>query len=413
MQHPKSECLVCGEDSVQSFLDLGESALANAFLLADQLSQHEAKYPLRVGFCSKCSHVQLLELVPPAEIFSNYLYVSSASDTLVDHLKGLAQKVTDRCGLSDKDLVVDIGCNDGALLSGFIEAGVTNALGVDPADNLAHSVRSKGADVISGFFGPEIAERISSSYGKASVITMTNTFPHIPDLAGLMSAVDTLLKVDGTFVLEAHYLFDLLQQGAYDTVYHEHVSYWALRPMQRLFRAHGFEAVAVERLPIHHGQLRVFVQRIGQTDPTASVAELEAFEIQNGLDKRETFEAFAETVMEGKHDLLRMVKKLREGGSRVVGYGAPAKGNTMLGFLQMGPDEIDYICDRSPLKQGRFTPGMHIPVVPAERLAEERPDYTVLFAWNFADEIMNQQKEYLRQGGKFILPIPHVKVIPE
>lgn len=409
----KNPCILCGESAVAPFLNLGESALANAFLSAQQLSEDEAKHPLRVGYCCSCSHVQLLELVPPPEIFSDYLYVSSASDTLVKHLAGLARIMVERCGLNADDLVVDVGCNDGTLLSGFVQAGQRNVLGIDPAANLADSVRANGAEVISTFFDTDSVGEIKAKYGAASVITMTNTFPHIPDLPGLMNAVDELLAPDGTFVLEAHYLLDLLEQGAYDTVYHEHVSYWAFRPMQRLFQARGFEAISVERLPIHHGQLRVFVRRAGQVKPDASVAEIEALEIARGLDKVETFERFAERVYAGKFVLRDMVARLREKGHRVAGYGAPAKGNTLLGFLQMGPQDIDYICDRSPLKQGRFTPGTHIPVVPAERLLEDQPDYTILFAWNFAEEIMLQQKAYLDQGGRFIIPIPDVRVLPE
>jgi SAM-dependent methyltransferase len=413
MAYTEINCLLCDEHTVTSFLNLGVSSLANAFLTEDQLVEDEAKYPLRVGFCATCSHVQLLDIVPPSEIFANYLYVSSASDTLVRHLNGLAHTVVQRCALSEQDLIVDVGCNDGTLLAGFIAAGQRNTLGIDPASNLAESVRSKGAKVLSAFFGPDSATQILRDFGPASVITMTNTFPHVPDLNGLMRAVDTLLRPDGTFVLEAHYLLDLLEQGAYDTIYHEHVSYWAFRPMQRLFHAHGFEAVAVERLPVHHGQLRVFVRRIGIESPEESVGLTEAAEIEHGLQKLDTFTSFASTVLSGKGDLVNLVAELRCDGRRVAGYGAPAKGNTLLGFLQMGPRDIDYICDRSPLKQGRYTPGMHIPVVPAERLIEDQPDYTILFAWNFAEEIMEQQKEYLARGGKFILPIPDVTVTPE
>ena len=413
MAYTEISCLLCDEQTVTPFLDLGIASLANAFLTEDQLAEDEAKYPLRVGFCATCSHVQLLDIVPPSEIFANYLYVSSASDTLVRHLKGLAQTVVQRCALSEQDLIVDVGCNDGTLLSGFVAAGQKNTVGVDPALNLAESVRSKGAKVLSTFFGPDSAAQILREFGPASVITMTNTFPHVPDLNGLMRAVDTLLKPEGTFVLEAHYLLDLLEQGAYDTIYHEHVSYWALRPMQRLFRAHGFEAVAVERLPVHHGQLRVFVRRIGFEAPEENVGLTEAAEVEHGLQSLDPFRSFASTVLSGKDDLVNLVAELRRDGCRVAGYGAPAKGNTLLGFLQMGPQDVDYICDRSPLKQGRYTPGMHIPVVPAERLVEDQPDYTILFAWNFADEIMDQQKEYLAQGGKFILPIPNVTVTPE
>ncbi len=404
-------CLLCQEGAVVPFLDLGGSALANAFVLAEELAQAEEKYPLRVGYCTACSHVQLLDLVSPSEIFSDYLYVSSASDTLVKHLETLASDVVERCNLSNDDLVVDVGCNDGALLSGFVKAGIERVLGVDPAENLADIVRSKGASVISTFFDEEVAKQILKSHGEASVITMTNTFPHIPDLDGLMRAVDKLLAPSGSLVIEAHYVGDLLAQGAYDTIYHEHVSYWALRPMQRLFESVGFEVTGVQRLPIHHGQIRVFVQRSGVRPIDRVVEELANQEVDDGLGQLRTFEAFANNVETNKFELRNLVRGYRHEGKRVVGYGAPAKGNTLLGYLEMGPEDIDYICDRSSLKQGRFTPGTHIPVVNPERLLQEQPDYTVLFAWNFVEEIFEQQSEYLARGGQFILPIPKVSVI--
>ena len=411
MAEERLDCILCGERAVRLFLDLGKSALANAFVAETNLAEAEKRQPLRVGFCGVCSHVQLLDLVPPTEIFSNYLYVSSTSDTLVAHLTGLAKTVVERCMLDADDLIIDVGCNDGTLLSGFIGAGQRNLLGVDPAVNLAPHVRVKGAQVISGFFGLDTIDEVLSHHGQAAVISMTNTFPHIPDLDGLMRSVDRVLRPDGTLIIEAHYLMDLLDQGAYDTVYHEHVSYWALRPMQRLFRAYGFEAVAVERLPIHHGQLRVFVRRSGQETPDASVQSLEEVELESGLANFETFKSFAGRVIANKSGLKDLVSDLRAQGHQVVGYGAPAKGNTLLGFLELGPRDIDYICDRSPLKQGRYTPGTHIPVVSPKRLVQDQPDYTVLFAWNFVDEIVEQQRDYLENGGKFIVPIPEVRTI--
>lgn len=405
-------CIVCGEERLSLFLDLGETALANAFLTQEELAAGERRYPLRVAFCECCSHVQLLDPVSPAEMFTNYLYVSSASDTLVAHLRDLAATVTRRQRLTAEDLVLDVGCNDGTLLAGFRDVGVTRVLGIDPAANLAALSRPKGIEVMTAFFDPDTAARIRDTHGPASVITMTNTFPHVPDLHGLMRAVDILLAPNGLLAIEAHYLDDLIDCIAFDTIYHEHVSYWALRPMQRLFRMHGFEVVGVERLPIHHGQLRIFVERAGRRKPEASVGELTLREVACGLDRLETFQAFARRVEENKRSLRTMIAGLRSEGRRIAGYGAPAKGNTLLGYLEIGPAEIEYICDRSPLKQGRFTPGMHIPVVPAERLAEDRPDYTVLFAWNFAEEIMAQQKAYLDRGGRFILPVPTVEVVP-
>jgi SAM-dependent methyltransferase len=403
-------CIVCGGGDVQPFLDLGETALANKFLSEDELVRDEPHFPLVVGFCHGCGHVQLTEHVPPSAMFEDYLYVSSASDTLKTHLHDLSDVVSERYGLGADDLVVDIGCNDGTLLQGFRRHGV-RALGVDPAKNLAELYDDPAIDRYTGFFDSRSAVEIRERWGPASAITATNTFPHIPQLRDFVRGLDTVLAPGGVFTIEAHYLVDLLDQLAFDTVYHEHVSYWALGPMTRLFAEHGMQVVRVERLPLHHGQLRAFVQREGEGEVHGSVDELLAAERELGVDRFETYERLAERTLEIKRDLRGTLSELRSAGNCVVGYGAPAKGNTLLGFLELGPGDLDYIADKSPLKQGRYTPGTHIPVVPAERLLEDQPEYVVLLAWNFAEEVMEQQAEYRRRGGRFILPVPEVRVL--
>ena len=405
-----SRCIVCDSDRIEPVLDLGRTALANKFLTQAELAQPEPAYPLRVGYCHGCSHVQLLEHVPPSAMFADYLYMSSASDTLRAHLGSLSDVVVRRGALGASDLVMDIGCNDGTLLKAFRQRGV-KTLGVDPAENLAALAQGDAVERYVGFFSLERAREILARWGPASAITATNTFPHIPALRDFVAGIKTMLAPDGTFVIEAHYLLDLLEQVAFDTVYHEHVSYWALGPMIRLFREAGLEVVDVERLPIHHGQLRVFVQHAGQAPVRPSVELLLAQERAAGLDRVETYHAFARRVQEVKGSLQRCVRELRGQGARIAAYGAPAKGNTLLSFLELGPDLIDYIVDKSPLKQGRYTPGTHIPVVAPQRLLDDQPDYVVLLAWNFADEILRQQAEYRRRGGKFILPVPDVRIL--
>jgi SAM-dependent methyltransferase len=409
MEPKLTRCIACGDSAVRLFLDLGETALANKFLTKDDLARPEPRYPLRVGFCDACGHVQLTEAVPPAAMFEDYLYISSASETLKNHLYDLSDIVTERYRLDSEDLVVDIGCNDGTLLSGFKRHGV-RTLGVDPAKNLAERAQNSGIARYVGFFDAHSAEVIRKKWGPATAITATNTFPHIPDLAGFMKGIGTALAPDGVFVIEMHYLVDLLEQGAFDTIYHEHVSYWALWPMKRLFERHGMEIVNAERLPLHHGQLRVFVQRRGVSPAQPGVAEILAAEHEKGVDRFETYARFARKTLEIKENLRRTLRDLQAQGKRVVGYGAPAKGNTLLTFLGLGPDVIEYIADLSPLKQGRYTPGTHIPVVPPERLLEDRPDYVLLLAWNFADEVLRQQAEYRRRGGRFIIPVPQVSI---
>ncbi len=277
-----ASCLVCSEPEVEVFLDLGSTALANKFPSAEDLSSPEPRFPLRVGFCHACGHVQLVERVPPAAMFTDYLYVSSASDTLRAHFDDLAATLTARHGLVDGGLVIDIGCNDASLLCCFRDRGA-RTLGVDPAENLAEFSSDTGIERYRGFFGADTAGEIADRRGRAALITATNTFPHIPDLSGFVSGLDEVLAPGGAFVVEAHYLVDLLDQLAFDTVYHEHVSYWALGPMTRLFENHGMEVVRAERLPIHHGQLRATVMRRGEGEVERSVDEvLAAEELRRG-----------------------------------------------------------------------------------------------------------------------------------
>ncbi len=406
-----ANCLVCAQPAVDVFLDLGSTALANKFPSADDLNQPEPRFPLRVGFCRGCGHVQLTEFVPPAAMFTDYLYVSSASDTLRAHFADLAATLTSRHGLADGRLVIDIGCNDASLLCCFRDRGAST-LGVDPAENLAEFSRETGIERYQGFFGADSAAEIAARWGRAKLITATNTFPHIPDLSGFVAGLDTALAPGGAFVLEAHYLVDLLDQLAFDTVYHEHVSYWALGPMIRLFEDHGMEVVRAERLPIHHGQLRVTVRRRGEGEVDASVAEVLAAERELGIDRFETWSAFAGRVDRLKTEVVDCLRGLKADGRRLAGYGAPAKGSTLLEFFGVGPDLLDFIADRSPLKQGRYTPGSHIPIVAPEALLEDpAPDHVLLLAWNFEDEILAQQAEFRRRGGKFILPVPEVRIV--
>jgi SAM-dependent methyltransferase len=400
-------CIVCGGARVEAFLDLGRTALANKCLAPEELLLEEPTYPLRVGFCGDCHHVQLMEHVPPPAMFEDYLYISSASQTLERHLHSLSDVVVARGRLGARDLVIDIGCNDGTLLDGFRRHGV-RTLGVDPAKNLAALTQARGLERYIGFFTATSASEIAARWGQASAITATNTFPHIPALRDFVQGIKTALAPQGVFVIEAHYLLDIVEQLAFDTIYHEHVSYWALGPMIRVFREAGLEVVDVERLPIHHGQLRVFVQHRGAGTVRPSVQATLAAERAAGLDRFDTFVRFAQRTQALKAALTARLQTLRAQGKRVAGYGAPAKGNTLLSFLELDRATVEYIADRSPLKQGRFTPGRRIPVVPPERLLADRPDYVLLLAWNFAEEILAQQAAYRRQGGRFIIPVPEV-----
>ena len=407
---PLRRCLVCGSQDLESFLDLGRTALANRFLRAASVHDPEPTYPLRVAFCHVCAHVQLTEAVQPDGMFRDYLYTSSGSDTLVAHLEGLSRLLVSRYALGPNDLVIDIGCNDGTLLNGFRRLGV-RPLGIDPAENLATFTQSSGIARYADYFTSKTAARIVEEWGNASVIVATNTFPHIQDVHDFVEGIRIALTPGGVFVIEAHYLADLLDQTAFDTIYHEHVSYWALGPMARLFGQHGMEIVDAQRLTVHHGQLRTFVQRRGEGTALSSVARILEEEQARGMDRIETYRDFASRALRIRDDVRSTVHRLRAAGERVAAYGASAKGNTLLSFAELGPEAIEYVVDRSPLKQGLLTPGTHIPVVAPERLRENSPGYLLLLAWNFVDEILQQQEEFRRRQGRFIIPVPALTIV--
>jgi predicted TPR repeat methyltransferase len=403
-------CIACKSSGVEAFLDLGETALANKFLAPDEVSTSEPRFPLIVGQCAACGHVQLMQPVPPAAMFDDYLYISSLSTTLVAHLQSLAKAVVDRLGLGKDDLVIDIGSNDGTLLSAFNKLGV-RTLGVDPAKNLAPLAEANGVETITAYFDDRSAGEIVAKYGQASAITATNVFLHIPVLDGFMAGLHRVLRPGGIFVVEAHYLRDLIEQLAFDTIYHEHCSYWSLDAVSTMFRSYGFSVFDAARLPIHHGQLRLFVSREGERLIEPNVRRLLDEERTIGLTKPENLRAFSARVEAIRKTLRDMIHEFKASGKHVAGYGAPAKGNTLLSYLGFGPDDLDYIADKSPLKQGRVTPGTHIPVVAPDRLMSDLPDYVLLLAWNFADEILAEQAAYRERGGKFILPVPSAEIV--
>lgn len=405
-----TDCIACGGSRIEEFLDLGRTPLANKFLAEDELATEEAWYPLGVARCHNCGHVQLTHRVPPAAMFDDYLYISSLSKTLVDHLHGLAETMVRRCGLGADDLLIDVGCNDGTLLAGAKKLGV-RTLGIDPASNLQPLAAKNGVESIVAYFGREVAQSVVEERGQAGAVTATNVFPHIPQFDDFLEGLDIVLRPGGLFAVEAHYLGDLIDHGAFDTVYHEHASYWSLSAARTLFNRFGFDVVDMARLPIHHGQIRLFVQRQGEAQPSPAVTALLREEERIGLASRQNMEAFARHVVGTKADLEGVLRTFMDQGKTVAGYGAPAKGTTLITYLGLGPDTISWIADKSPLKQGRYTPGSHIPVVSPDRILAEQPDYLLLFAWNFVDEIIAEQAEYLRRGGRFILPVPDVKVI--
>lgn len=402
-------CLVCGRAGLEVFLDLGSTPLANAFRLPGEVGE-DPSYPLRIARCPHCQHVQLAGSVPPEKMFNEYLYVSSYSETLVAHLDSLAAAITARRHLGKNDLAVDIGSNDGTLLSAFARRGVRTT-GIEPARNLATLARSRGIETECCYFDRFAARKIRQAYGPAMAVTATNSFPHIQDLDEYLRALDLLLDPRGVFVVEAHYLGDMLGQTAFDTIYHEHVSYWSLGPMKDLFERHGLTIFDVERLPIHHGQLRVWAARAGAVPVQDSVERLLAAEREAGYASHLPFDRFAERAAKIRASLGRLLSDLRSSGATIAGYGAPAKATTLVSYLGLGPETIRYVADRSPLKQGRLVPGARIPIVSPERLLADRPDYVLILAWNFVDEIVAQLDAYRRAGGRFLVPVPEARIL--
>lgn len=404
-------CRVCRGRDLTKVLSLGPQPLANSFLRAEDLAAPEPFFPLDVWFCGTCGLVQLRDVVAPEVMFKHYLYASSTSPAFVEHMRGLAQEVAKLRGLRPGDLAVDIGSNDGILLRHFKDLGA-RVLGVDPAENIAALATKQGLETWPRLFDLATARDIVAQKGPARVITACNVFAHVDDVHALLEAVKAALEPDGAFVIEVPYLVDLLDQRLFDTVYHEHLSYFALAPLVRLMRDHGLEVVDVRRVPSHGGSLRVTSKRQGAAGkPSDSVAQLQTLERDRHLASRATYEAFARAVEENKRRLRDLLAAEKARGRRIAGYGAPAKGNTLLNTFGIGTETLEYIVDDSPLKQGLHTPGTHIPVVPASQLQQDPPDDVLILAWNFAGPILERLAPLRARGVRCILPVPEPRIV--
>lgn len=403
-----THCRLCQSEDLEQFLDLGAQPPANAFLRKEDFSK-EAIYPLRIGVCRNCFFVQLMDIVDPDILFRNYLYVSSTSPVFVKHFEDYARFIDDRFHVKG-GLVVDIGSNDGILLKPFQALGA-KVLGIDPAHAIGEMATKEGVPTITGYFTEDVARDIVEKHGKAKAITANNVFAHIHDLDEVMRAVRVLLSEDGVFVIEAPYLVVFLENKLFDTVYHEHLSYIAITPLISFFAKYDMEIIGVETVATHGGSVRIMVGRKGVHQADPRVTEYTVEEKTKGLQDLETYKKFATEVLENRRLLTALLGTLKKEGKRIAGYGAPAKGNTLLNFMHIGPDTVEYIIDDSPLKQGLFTPGMHIPVVSGLRLKAHHPDYLFLLAWNFADPIMKKNQEFVNKGGKFIIPVPVPRIV--
>ena len=407
------ECRSCGEHQASPILSLGETPLANALLTAGQLDAPEEVYPLDVVLCSACGLVQLTETVPPEKLFREYAYFSSFSDAMVRHAEQLASRLIPERRLGGKSLVVEIASNDGYLLQHYQRAGVP-VLGIEPALNIASAASARGIRTITEFFGEPLAAALSADGQRADVIHAHNVLAHVPDLTGFVCGLACLLKDEGIAVIEVPSVKDLVDRCEFDTIYHEHLSYFSLLALDRLFRRNGLTIVDVEHLSIHGGSLRLFASRsaaASASSPHPSVETRLDEERVWGADRMIPYRRFANDVSALKSALLALTSTLKRDGKRIAAYGAAAKGSTLLNYVGLGTDVLDFVVDRSTYKQGRYMPGVHLPICAPERMLEAQPDYVLLLTWNFADEILAQQAEYRRRGGRFIIPIPEVRVI--
>lgn len=403
-------CRTCKRDRLYLFLPLGRHPLANGFLTEEQLSEDEPLFALDAHVCLACGLIQVADNVPPG-FFRNYVYVPSVSDAMHSHFAGLADVMTREFVTSPDALTVDIGCNDGLFLKGMRHRGA-RTLGIDPATNIVEMARETGLEIVNEYFTPSIAGHIREQHGPAAAIVTTNTFHHVDDLDSFTEGVTRLLDDEGVFVIELPHALDIVEQNQFDGVYHEHVSQFTVKSLAELADRSSLEVFRVDKLPVHGGSIRVFIQRSGNRRVVApSVAEWIRKEGEKGLFERATYDGFSLRVDSIRKRLLDLIVSLKERQNKIVGYGSSARANTLLNYFGIGRQFLDYIVDRNVLKHGLYTPGMRIPVFPVERLLEDRPDYVLVLAWNFADEIIRQQAEFRAGGGRFLIPIPDPRLI--
>ena len=401
-------CRSCGYQELQSILSLGHTPLANALLTEDQLADSEETYPLELAFCSRCTLVQLTESVSPEKLFREYVYLSSFSETMLCHAEAISAALIGAKNLAAQSLVVEVASNDGYLLRYYQRAGVP-VLGIEPATNIARVAEQRGIPTVCDFFGETLAQRLVGEGYRADVIHANNVLAHVPDLNGFVRGLRNLLKPDGVVVVEVPYVYEMITHCEFDTVYHEHLCYFSLTALNELFARNDLTIQRVERLDIHGGTLRLYAgHAVAQSE---SVTELLSDERRRGLAEIDFYQGFGERVASLRDELVSLVYELKAKGFRIAAYGASAKGTTLLNYCGLGRDVLDYVVDRSTVKQGHYTPGTHLKIYAPEKLLEDVPEYVLLLTWNFAGEIYEQQVEYRQRGGRFIVPVPFVRVV--
>lgn len=404
-------CRLCARELEHEFVDLGMSPLCESFLPADQLDGLESYFPLHAYVCDNCFLVQLKEYVSPAEIFRQYAYFSSYSTSWVEHARAYCEMVTERFGLDADSLVVELASNDGYLLQHFIPLGVP-VLGIEPAENVAREAIAKGIPTRVEFFGTQLAGELAGENYMADLIIGNNVLAQVPNLNDFVAGIKRILKPEGTVTLEFPHIGKLIAGNQFDTIYHEHFSYFSLTAIEHLAARHGLKVIDVEELATHGGSLRVYLAlRASPRKADASVSALLAREKKTGLLEIETYRGFAAQVKRTKRELLAFLIHAKNSGKSICGYGAPGKGNTLLNYCGIGTDFLDFTVDRNPYKHGLFTPGMHIPIFPLEAISMAKPDYILILPWNLKSEIVEQMRSVGEWGAKFIVPIPAVSII--
>ncbi len=409
---PNRGCLFCGTALRHTFVDLGMSPLCESYVPKEKLNHMEPFYPLHVYVCDKCFLVQLEEYVSPEEIFTEYAYFSSYAESWVEHMRSYADLIVDRLGLGQGSLVVEVASNDGYLLQHFVRKGIP-VLGIEPAANVARVAVEKGIPTLVKFFGEQTARELAAAGKQADLICGANVLAQVPKPNDFVKGLQILLKPGGVVTIEFPHLMRLIAESQFDTIYHEHFSYFSFVSAEKIFAAQGLTLFDVEELPTHGGSLRVYARHAGDTTKpiTKRAVELRQREIDGGLLRIETYAHFGEQVKVTKRKLLAFLIEAKSAGKTIVGYGAPGKGNTLLNYCGIRTDFIDFTVDRSAYKQGKFLPGTHIPIHDPERIRQSRPDYVLILPWNFKDEII-QQMAYIREwGGRFVVPIPEVRVL--